>query len=111
MLVFVESGLPPQKKSKILFEILNASSRSGRGYIALDGRLGLGLNQMIFNSSFDHYRKRNPWNFSKAFLQSKFHLTGRDRLYINEKGIDSASKHAFGFTKPWIAPATVISSA
>ncbi len=46
----------PQKKSKILFEILNASSRSGRGYIALDGRLGLGLNQMIFNSSFDHYR-------------------------------------------------------
>ena len=24
--------------------------------IALDGRLGLGINQMIFNSGFDHYR-------------------------------------------------------
>ena len=31
----------------------------------------------------------------KPSFMSKFHLTGRDRLHINEKGIETAREHAF----------------
>ena len=38
-----------------------------------------------------------------TIVQLKFHIIGRDRLHINEKGIETARKYAFGFIKLWIA--------
>jgi len=45
-----------------------------------------------------------PFEFpNKSSFRSKFHFTGRDRLHINEKGIETAGKYVFDFMKYWIA--------
>ncbi len=41
----------------------------------------------------------------KSQFRAKFHLSDKDKIYINEKGIDEIRKHAADFVAKRLAPA------
>ena len=43
-------------------------------------------------------------SLKKSKFRSKFHLTEKDRKYIQDKGIDTIRQHAIDFIKARIAP-------
>ena len=47
---------------------------------------------------------KNLASLKKSKFRSKFKLTGKDRQYIQDKGIDTIRQHALDFIKTRIAP-------
>ncbi len=43
----------------------------------------------------------------KSSFRSKFHLTEKERRYIQEKGMDTIVKHAYDFIEKRIAPSVI----
>ena len=41
---------------------------------------------------------------SKSKFRSKFHLSEKDKLYIDEKGMDTIERHAHDFIEKRLAP-------
>jgi len=47
------------------------------------------------------------FNLSKSNFRSKFHLTAKDKAYIEEKGIDKIREHAYDFINKRLASAVI----
>ena len=45
---------------------------------------------------------------SKSKFRSSFHLKEKDKNYINEKGIETITKHAYDFINKRLAPAVIL---
>lgn len=44
------------------------------------------------------------YRLSKSKFRSSFHLSNKDKIYINEKGIDTIKKHCYDFITKRVAP-------
>ena len=45
---------------------------------------------------------------NKSTFRSKFHLSAKDKKYIEEKGMDTIEKHATNFIKTRLAPSNIL---
>lgn len=45
---------------------------------------------------------------SKSNFRSKFHLKDKDKLYIQEKGMEKIKEHAYDFIRKRLAPRVII---
>ncbi len=45
---------------------------------------------------------------SKSKFRSSFHLKEKDKNYINEKGIETITKHAYDFINKRLAPKVIL---
>ena len=45
---------------------------------------------------------------NKSRFRSKFHLKEKDKLYIQEKGIDKIREHAYDFISKRLAPKIIL---
>lgn len=43
----------------------------------------------------------------KSSFRAKFHLTGKDKQYVSEKGIETIRSHATDFIHTRLAPASI----
>lgn len=44
----------------------------------------------------------------KSKFRSRFHLTEKEKMYINEKGMDTIRSHAYDFIRKRLAPKDIL---
>ena len=62
---------------------------------------------------YEKMPKEEDWlnlkkRLSRSAFRSRFHLSDKDKKYIEEKGLDTIERHAYDFVNKRLAPAVIL---